>query len=112
MLSLRLPLSRGKVAQNRRKTGEYIWKDVDDPVYVDKRTGKVKERTQPSTKMAEAKDAYTLVSEADTPVERAYANYANKMKALGNQARLEILSTGKVPYSATAKRPIKLRSIL
>lgn len=85
------------------KTGEYIWKDVDDPVYVDKRTGKVKERTQPSTKMAEAKDAYTLVSEADTPVERAYANYANKMKALGNQARLEILSTGKVPYSATAK---------
>lgn len=25
------------------------------------------------------------------------------MKALGNQARLEILSTGKVPYSATAK---------
>ncbi len=85
------------------KTGEYIWKDVDDPVYVDKRTGKVKERTQPSTKMAEAKDAYTLVSEADTPVERAYASYANKMKALGNQARLEILSTGKVPYSATAK---------
>lgn len=36
-------------------------------------------------------------------MERAYANYANKMKALGNQARLEILSTGKVPYSATAK---------
>lgn len=104
MLSLRLPLSRGKVAQkSTKKTGEYIWKDVDDPVYVDKRTGKVKERTQPSTKMAEAKDAYTLVSEADTPVERAYANYANKMKALGNQARLEILSTGKVPYSATAK---------
>ena len=90
-------------SQIDEKTGEYIWKDVDDPVYVDKRTGKVKERTQPSTKMAEAKDAYTLVSEADTPVERAYANYANKMKALGNQARLEILSTGKVTYSATAK---------
>ena len=48
-------------------------------------------------------NSITLVSEADTPVERAYANYANKMKALGNQARLEILSTGKVPYSATAK---------
>ena len=47
--------------------------------------------------MAEAKDAYTLVSEADTPVERAYASYANKMKALGNQARLEILSTEKYP---------------
>ena len=84
-------------------TGEQIWKPVDDPVYTDKRTGKTKVRTQPSTKMAEAKDAYTLISEADTPVERAYANYANKMKALGNQARLEILSTGKVSYSAAAK---------
>ena len=35
--------------------------------------------------------------------EIAYANYANKMKALGNQARLEMLSTGKIAYSATAK---------
>lgn len=85
------------------KTGENIWKTADDLTYVDKRTGKVKTRTQPSTKMAETKDAFTLVSDADTPIERAYATYANKMKALGNQARLEILSTGKVPYSASAK---------
>lgn len=85
------------------ETGENIWKTADDLTYVDKRTGKVKTRTQPSTKMAETKDAFTLVSDADTPIERAYAIYANKMKALGNQARLEILSTGKVPYSASAK---------
>lgn len=85
------------------ETGEQIWKNVDDPIYTDRRTGKTKVRTQPSTKMAETKDAFTLVSEADTPVERAYATYANKMKALGNQARLEILATGKVPYSAFAK---------
>ena len=84
-------------------TGEYIWKTTDDPTYVDKRTGKVKERTQQSTKMAETKDAYSLISETDTPIERAYANYANKLKALGNQARLEILSTQKIPYSANAK---------
>ena len=84
-------------------TGEYIWKTTDDPTYVDKRTGKVKERTQQSTKMAETRDAYSLISEADTPIERAYANYANKLKALGNQARLEILSTQKIPYSASAK---------
>lgn len=85
------------------ETGEQIWKNVDDPIYTDRRTGKTKVRTQPSTKMAETRDAFTLVSEADTPVERAYATYANKMKALGNQARLEILATGKVPYSASAK---------
>lgn len=85
------------------KTGELVWKTADDLYYTNKKTGKTEARTQPSTKMAEAKDAFTLVSEADTQVERAYATYANKMKALGNQARLEILSTGKVPYSAAAK---------
>lgn len=85
------------------KTGEYIWKSVDEPYYVDKKTGRLKARTQASTKMAEAKDAYSLVSEADTPIERAYADYANKMKALGNQARLEILATKKTPYSPSAK---------
>ena len=86
-----------------KDTGELVWKNVDDPTYVDKKTGKVKVRTQPSTRMAETKDAYTLVSDADTPMERAYASYANKMKALANQARLEILASGKIEYSASAK---------
>ena len=86
------------------RTGEYIWKTTDDLTYIDKKTGKVKERTQKSTKMAETKDAYSLISEMDTPIERAYADYANKMKALGNQARLEILITQKTPYSANAKQ--------
>ena len=86
------------------ETGELIWKQVDNPTYIDKKTGKTKVHTQQSTKMAETNDARTLISDADTPVERAYANYANKMKALGNQARLEILSAGKVQYSAEAKK--------
>ncbi len=85
------------------ETGVYLWKTADNLTYVDKKTGKTVTRTQPSTQMAEAKDAYTLVSGMDSQIELAYATYANKMKALGNQARLEILSTGKVPYSATAK---------
>lgn len=85
------------------ETGEYVWKTADNLTYVDKKTGKTVNRTQPSSQMAEAKDAYSLVSGMDSRVEVAYANYANKMKALGNQARLEILSTGKVPYSASAK---------
>lgn len=86
------------------RTGEYIWKTTDNPTYIDKKTGKVKERTQKSTKMAEAKDAYSLISEMDTSIERAYADYANKMKALGNQARLEILATKAIPYSSSAKQ--------
>lgn len=85
------------------KTGEYVWKTADDLTYVNKKTGKVTERTQKSTKMAETKDAFSLVSEADTPVERAYASYANQMKSLGNKARLEMINTKKIPYSAEAK---------
>ena len=54
--------------------------------------------------MAETRDAYTLISEADNPIEREYANYANQMKAMGNRARKEMLDTGKIEYSATAKK--------
>lgn len=90
-----------------RDTGELRWKEVEDPVYVDKKTGKTKIRTQPSTKMAETKDARTLISDADTPIEREYAGYANKMKSLANQARLEILRTKDIPYSPSAKEAYK-----
>lgn len=90
-----------------KDTGELRWKEVEDPVYVDKKTGKTKIRTQPSTKMAETKDARTLISDADTPIEREYAGYANKMKSLANQARLEILRTKDIPYSPSAKETYK-----
>ena len=55
------------------------------------------------TKMADTDDAYSLISKANTPMERAYADYANKMKSLANQARMNMVSTGKIPYSASAK---------
>lgn len=80
--------------------GSLSYKTVDDPVYVDK-NGKTKQRTQPSTQMAETKNAYTLSS--GTPQEEAYADYANKMKSLANQARKEMIHTGKIPYSSSAK---------
>ena len=83
-----------------RETGEQSYKEVHEE-YVDKKTGKAKPRTQKSTRMAEAKDAYTLSS--GTPQENAYANYANKMKALGNSARKEMMHTGNIAYSASAK---------
>lgn len=91
--------------------GSLIYQTADDLVYevkkLNKRTGvvesKVKYRTQPSTKMAETDDARTLISEYDTPMERLYADYANKMKSLANQARKEIMTTDKIKYSATAK---------
>lgn len=67
-------------------------------------TYKTKTRTQKSTKMAEADDAYELVSEAKYPMEIVYADYANYMKNLARQARIEVNNTGKIAYSAQAKR--------
>ena len=80
-------------------TGEQSYKEVYEE-YVDK-NGKTRVRTQASTKMAEIRDAYLLSS--GTPQEEAYAEYANTMKSLANQARKEMVSTGKIAYSASAK---------
>lgn len=41
------------------------------------------------------------------PQERAYAEYANQRKDLANKARLEIINTGKIAYSASAKATYK-----
>lgn len=86
-----------------KETGKQTYKEVYEE-YTDPKTGKTRVRTQKSTKMAETDDAFTLVSDANTPAERAYAEYANRMKALANQARKEMLSAGKIEYSSSAKK--------
>ncbi len=85
-----------------KETGKLIYKEVYEE-YTDPKTGKTRVRTQKSTRMAETDDAFTLVSDANTPAERAYAEYANKMKSLANQARKEMVTTGKIAYSSSAK---------
>ncbi len=92
--------------------GSLIWKPADDLYYdvtkVNKRTGEVTVKTmtrkQQTTKMADTDDAYTLVSDARHPMEIVYADYANSMKALANQARKEMVSTPNLEYSAAAKK--------
>lgn len=91
--------------------GSLIYKVTDDVTYTyqktNKRTGELttvtKNKTQKSTRMAETDDAYSLVSEARHPMEMVYADYANSMKALANKARKEMVSTGKIQYSSSAK---------
>ena len=65
---------------------------------------RVKTRLQSSTKMAEAKDAYSLVSAERHPMELLYADYANNMKALANLARKEMISTGKIERNPVAAK--------
>ena len=67
-------------------------------------TYKTETRKQKSTKMAEADDARTLMSPAKYPMETVYADHANYMKNLARQARIEVNDTGKIAYSAQAKR--------
>ena len=68
---------------------------------------KVNTRMEKSTKMAEADDAYSLVSEAKHPMELIYADYANSMKSLANQARLSMINTRGIKYSKQASEVYK-----
>lgn len=93
------------------ETGKQSWKTADDLTYqrkvVNKKTGEVTTQTitrmQKSTKMFETDDAYTLVSKAKNPTELAYADYANSMKAMANEARKAMVSTKDIPYNPTAR---------
>lgn len=97
------------------ETGKQTWKVADDLTYekkiVNKKTGEVTyktiTRTQKSTKMFEADDAYSLVSKAKNPTELAYADYANAMKAMGNAARKAMVNTKDTPYSPEARAVYK-----
>lgn len=94
------------------ETGKLKWKTADDLYYettkVNKRTGEVttttKKRQQKITNMDYVEDAYELVSKANTPMERYYAEYANSMKRLANEARKASLNVGKVQRSSTAAK--------
>lgn len=81
------------------ETGEKLY-TVKQKVKKDFKTGKMVEQTTKTNQMAETKDAYTLSS--GTAIENAYADYANKMKALANSARKEYMATPNLKYSPEA----------
>ena len=96
-------------------TGKVSYKVADDAYYevtkTNPKTGEVttvtRHKTRKTTKMAATDDAYTLVSEARHPMELLYADYANKMKAMANESRLEMLRTPKLEKSKSAENTYK-----
>ena len=96
-------------------TGKVSYKVADDAYYevtkTNPRTGEVttvtRHKTRKTTKMAATDDAYTLLSEARHPMELLYADYANKMKAMANESRLEMLRTPKLEKSKSAETTYK-----
>ena len=86
-------------------TGKTVYEFTTDPETGKKvpvYTGKVIERKTTSTKMAEAKDARALSS--GTVIENIYADYANEMKALGNKARKSYKETSNLEYNPSAAK--------
>lgn len=80
--------------------------DENGEVYYTNSTGELVYRratkTQKSTKMAEAIDATELISDRNTPMERLYASYANKMKSLATDARKEMVYTEDIKQTKSA----------
>ena len=93
-----------------RADGSYIYNrstdsSVKDYVVVEDPSKIVtKNRTTDSTRMAETDDAYTLVSKLNSPIENLYANYANTMKSLANQARKEYATTSDIKRDPSAAK--------
>lgn len=81
--------------------GTVWYKKADDLYYIDKH-GEKKTRKQQVSAMSETDDAFTLVSNVNSPVERAYATYANTMKDIAKQARAEAVKTKDISYSKDA----------
>jgi hypothetical protein len=93
----RKPRTIGKGGPIDPNTGELRFEPTNR---INFRTGK--RATTRTTKLAEARDAHTLSS--GTPVERIYANHSNRLKALGNQARLDALRTPTPKQSPSARK--------
>lgn len=80
-------------------TGKKVFRETGK-TYLDKKGNLVKRQTK-TTAMAITDDAHTLSS--GTPMENLYADYANHMKALGNQARKSYIATQEFKQSKSAK---------
>lgn len=117
------PDIRGYVLKDGKTKVSFNKNDPDAVEYykpvkvVDEKTGKVRftnktgeleynvnEKTQKTTRMANTDDAYTLLSDKRWPMELLYADYANKLKAMANQARKEYLYTGETKKDPAATK--------
>lgn len=111
--------SEARIPQRKRnwkpdkETGEWVY--TDNPEYItirkELKDGTVKETTREklmkTTQMAITKDARDLMSGPNhegMPIERAYAKYANDLKALANQARKEAVNTPLLQTDSAAKK--------
>lgn len=101
-LALGRPVIRKGAYSVDPKTGAKIFAPAEDG-YLNKKGVYVKSQVR-STKMYEVDDARKLISTSGSDMETAYADYANEMKRLGDQARKASASIVMTPYSPSAKQ--------
>lgn len=100
---IRDPSRKKEVTAYQKKDGNWYYKDKDKNEIQISDTGKIKTkyRMQNVSQMARVDDARKLST--GTPVEEAYAAYANHLKYLANEARKESLAPkSKQTYDPTA----------
>lgn len=85
--------------RNRYPSGARSKKRLKDGTWVDNGPKQTK-----LPKMSWTNDARTLLSDRPNPKEKAYANYANQMKALANKARLASLDIPPQKYNLSAAK--------
>ena len=88
----------------RYNKGEKIYRKTGR-TYKDPKTGKIKEAMTEHEKMAVAKDAHELSS--GYYIEEVYAEHANRMKALANEARKASRTTGRLEQNKQARETYK-----
>lgn len=97
------PETGEKIFNVRPDSYRFYEKTKKDPITGERyKTGKIEERKTTSTKMYEAKDAHTLSS--GTAMEEVYADYANRLKSLGDRARKASVQVEDMQYSPMANK--------
>lgn len=94
------------------RTGEKVYVPTGKKVNVfDKATGKYtnekRDLTEDVPMLALTRDARTLVSDKNHPVEAIYADHANRMKSLANSARLQASKIPTPKQNPAAKKEYK-----
>jgi len=112
----RKPRSASKGGGIDKKTGRKVWEETgktyNKPVFGEDGETIVGWKTEKSIlkskKLAETNDAFSLVSKDGSTIETVYANHANELKAMANEARkatLAIPSVRKNPQAAKTYAP-------
>jgi hypothetical protein len=92
-------LERSAAATIEKATGKKVWEPTGE------KDSRGNDRTFRSKKLAETEDAFTLVSEhGGHRIERVYAEHSNKLKALANESRKELVATKPKPREPSAAK--------